>query len=104
MVDGPGAGRPRKLPVVNNFADPLDFLKATWAGEIAPTAGQLRAAVAAMPFVHKKLGEGGKKDQTQKAAEKVSSRFAPVAPPRLVVSNGPADPRRPTSQAPTTST
>jgi len=91
----PGAGRPRKLPVVNNFADPLDFLRATWSGEIAPTAGQLRAAVAAMPYTHKKLGEGGAKDQTQRAAVKVASRFAPAAPPRLVVSNGPTDTRQP---------
>jgi len=43
------------------------------------------------------MGEGGKKDQTQKAAEKVSSRFAPVSPPRLVYSNGPADGRKPAS-------
>lgn len=93
----PGAGRPRKLPVVNNFADPLDFLKATWAGEISPTAMQVRAAVAAMPYTHKKLGEGGKKDQTQRAAEKVASRFAPVSPPRLIYSNGPPDARKPAS-------
>ena len=93
----PGAGRPRKLPVVNNFADPLDFLRATWSGEIAPTAGQLRAAVAAMPYTHKKLGEGGAKDQTQRAAVKVASRFAPVSPPRLIYSNGPPDARKPAS-------
>ena len=93
----PGAGRKRKLPVLNQHIDPLEFLRATWSGEIAPTAGQLRAATAAMPYTHKKLGEGGKKDQTQKAAEKVSSRFAPAAPPRLVVSNDSPDARKPAS-------
>lgn len=90
-----GAGRPRKAPVVNDYSDPLDFLRSTWSGEIAPTAGQLRAAVAAMPFLHKRLGEDGKKDQTQRSAEKVSSRFAPVAPPRLIYSNDSSDGRKP---------
>ena len=92
-----GAGRPRKAPVVNEFATPLDFLRAAWTGQIAPTAGQLRAAVAAMPYTHKKLGEGGKREQTQAAAHKVSGRFAPVSPPRLVVSNDSPDARKPAS-------
>lgn len=89
----PGAGRKRKLPVLNDYPDPLEFLRAVGSGQITPTALQVRAAVAAMPFLHKKLGEGGKKEQTQAAAHKVSGRFAPVSPPRLVVSNGPTDPR-----------
>lgn len=72
----------------------LDFLRAVWAGDLACTAAQLRAAVAALPYVHQRLGEGGKKDQTQRAAAKVASRFVPVSPPRLVVSNGPRDPRQ----------
>ena len=93
----PGAGRKRKAPVPNTHTDPLDFLKATWGGEISPTAAQLRAAVAALPFVHAKLGEGGKKEQTQAAAHKVSGRFAPVSPPRLVISNDSPDARKPAS-------
>lgn len=72
----------------------LDFLRAVWAGDLACTAAQLRAAVAALPYVHQRLGEGGKKDQTRRAAAKVASRFVPVSPPRLVVSNGPPDPRQ----------
>ena len=68
--------------------DPLEFLRAVWAGRQDASPTQIRAAAAALPFLHKKLGEGGKKDQTQKAAEKVASRFAPVAPPRLIASNG----------------
>ena len=67
--------------------DPLEFLRAVWAGRQDASPTQIRAAAAALPFLHKKLGEGGKKDQTQKAAEKVASRFAPVAPPRLIASN-----------------
>ena len=67
--------------------DPLEFLRAVWAGRQDASPTQIRAAAAALPFLHKKLGEGGKKDQTQRAAEKVASRFAPVAPPRLIASN-----------------
>lgn len=68
--------------------DPLEFLRFVWAGRLDASPTQIRAAAAALPFLHKKLGEGGKKDQTQKAAEKVASRFAPVAAPRLISSNG----------------
>ena len=68
--------------------DPLEFLRFVWAGRLDASPTQIRAAAAALPFIHKKLGEGGKKDQTQKAAEKVASRFAPVAAPRLISSNG----------------
>lgn len=67
--------------------DPLEFLRFVWAGRLDASPTQIRAAAAALPFLHKKLGEGGKKDQTQKAAEKVASRFAPVAAPRLISSN-----------------
>ena len=68
--------------------DPLEFLRFVWAGRLDASPTQISAAAAALPFIHKKLGEGGKKDQTQKAAEKVASRFAPVAAPRLISSNG----------------
>lgn len=68
--------------------DPLEFLRAVWSGRQDASPTQIRAAAAALPFLHKKLGEGGKKDQVQKAAEKVASRFAPVAAPKLVASNG----------------
>lgn len=95
----PGAGRPRKLPVPvppeaegaqvgekpRGFSDPLEFLRAVWKGEIDANPTQVRAASAALPFVHQKLGEGGKKDAAKAAAEKVSAtRFTPTSPPRLV--------------------
>lgn len=68
--------------------DPLEFLRFVWAGRLDASPTQIRAAAAALPFLHKKLGEGGKKDQAQKSAEKATSRFAPVAAPRLITSNG----------------
>jgi phage terminase small subunit len=46
------------------------------------------AAKALMPFVHKKLGEGGKKEQKDEAAKKVAGRFSAGAPPKLVAAGG----------------
>jgi phage terminase small subunit len=46
------------------------------------------AAKALMPFLHKKLGEGGKKEQQGEAAKAVASRFAAAAPPKLAAANG----------------
>jgi phage terminase small subunit len=93
----PPAVNPASTPIVPAMTaeeanacrnDPLEFLRFVWAGRLDASPTQIRAAAAALPFLHKKLGEGGKKDQTQKAAEKVASRFAPVAAPRLISSNG----------------
>ena len=75
-------------PSVSSHSDPLDFLRAVWRGELDASATQVRAAASALPFIHKKLGEGGKKEQRQDAAEKVASRFAPAAPPRLAAAGG----------------
>lgn len=53
-----GAGRKPKQPAVNGHGDPLDFLQAVWTGEVEATVAQVRAATAALPFKHRKLGEG----------------------------------------------
>ena len=46
-----------------------------------------RLAVAAAPYCHPKMGEGGKKDEkARKAKEVLGGKFAPAAPPRLVSS------------------
>ncbi|SMP71894.1 hypothetical protein SAMN06295970_11785 [Noviherbaspirillum suwonense] len=87
----PGAGRkpkPKQEAAVTGYSDPLDFLRAVWKGEVEATAAQVRAAQAALPFIHQKLGEGGKKEQREDAAKKVASRFAPAAPPKLVAAGG----------------
>ncbi len=69
------------------FADPKDFL--AWVMNNPTADGKVRvsAAVALMPYTHKKVGEQGKKEQKQEAAGKVASKFAASAPPKLVVSN-----------------
>jgi phage terminase small subunit len=74
--------------VVTSYSDPLDFLRAVWKGEVEATAAQVRAAQAALPFIHQKLSEGGKKEQTVEAAKKVAGRFAAAAPPKLVAAGG----------------
>lgn len=85
----PGAGRKKKEPPINPHNDPLEFLKAVWMGEVEATVAQVRAATAALPFKHRKLGEGGKKEdaeERQKAA--ASGRFGRRQPPKLVAAGG----------------
>lgn len=68
--------------------DPRAFLKAAMNNPALDPRQRIDAAKALMPFEHQKLGEGGKKDQKQEAAKKVSSRFARSAPPKLVAAGG----------------
>lgn len=79
----PGAGRkpaePKKLdipvPVGDTLAhkDPKVFLLALMNDLEADVKLRADAAKALMPFMHTKLGEGGKKDAKQAAAEKAST-------------------------------
>lgn len=47
-----------------------------------------RMAVAAAPYLHPKIAEGGKKEQKNSAAKTAGAgKFAPSAPPKLVVNN-----------------
>lgn len=91
----PGAGR--KKNVENEGAEytpdttgatPLEVLQKMMNDPEVPIVQRIKAAAAAAPYLHQKLGEGGKKDQQQDAAKKVASRFAPSAPPKLVAAGG----------------
>lgn len=74
---------------LTGYTDPLAFLQAVWTGEVEANNGQIRAAQAALPFTHQKLGEGGKKDAQKDAAKKAGGgRFASAAPPKLVAAGG----------------
>lgn len=88
QAHGGALKRQKAEPAVTGVDDPLEFLRQVWRGDIEATATQVRAAASALPFVHKKQGEGGKKEQKQDAAAKVASRFAAAAPPRLVANGG----------------
>ena len=72
----PGAGRKKKEPAVNPHADPLDFLKAVWTGEVEATVAQVRAATAALPFKHKKLGASDKPGPGKPDGEVPTGRYA----------------------------
>jgi phage terminase small subunit len=70
------------------YSDPKDFLMAMMNDIESDPKLRQDAAKALMPFIHQKLGEGGKKEGQQKAAEKAASKFIQAAPPKLVVANG----------------
>ena len=86
----PGAGRKPKAvaPVaIDASPDPQKFLLDLMNDSAADPRMRLDAAKALMPFMHGKPGTG-EKDERQAAAKKVSTgKFAPAAPPRLVVNN-----------------
>lgn len=89
-----GAGRkpaPKRPPAVLDVPagqDPLEFLLSVMNSAETDPRLRVRAAVAAAQYVHPKRGEGGKKEQAEKAAgDAASGKFKPSAPPRLVVNN-----------------
>ena len=89
--DRPGAGRPKKdAPVieVKSSDDPKAFLLSIMNDQDVDARLRIDAAKCLMPFVHMKLGEGGKKEQKQDAAKSVASRFAAAQPPKLVAAGG----------------
>ena len=70
-------------------SDPKHFLLAAMNDGKLDDKLRIDAAKALMPFVHSKLGEGGKKDQRQDAAKKAAGgKFAAAAPPKLVAAGG----------------
>lgn len=62
---------------MNPYVDPLDFLQAVWTGQVEATVAQVRAATAAMPFKHKKLGASDKPGGDKPEGDAPPSRFAP---------------------------
>lgn len=68
--------------------DPLEFLRQVWQGQINANAGQIKAAQAALPFVHKKLGATGKTDEDEAKKKAAAARFARRAPPQLAAVGG----------------
>jgi phage terminase small subunit len=64
-----------------HYSDPKAFLRAVMNEPKCDIKYRVDAAKNLMPFEHKKLGEGGKKEQQGEEAKKVASRFAPAPPP-----------------------
>jgi phage terminase small subunit len=69
-------------------SDPLAYMLKVMNDPTVDAMRRDRMAVAAAPYVHSKSGELGKKVKTQQAAKAAGTgKFAPSAPPKLVVSN-----------------
>ncbi|MCY1294125.1 hypothetical protein D9M70_434070 [compost metagenome] len=82
----PGSGKDNPPPGVDLggqfFEDPKELLRHAMNDRRLDPKTRIQAAVALLPFEHQKLGEGGKKQQQEKAAEDVvTGRFKPAAPP-----------------------
>lgn len=80
--------KPFDLASALSHADPKAFLLAAMNDLNLDPKLRIDAAKAVMPFMHSKLGEGGKKEQREAEAKKVASRFASAAPPKLVAAGG----------------
>nr|WP_244206542.1 terminase small subunit [Caballeronia pedi] len=75
------------LNAMTRFSDPKAFLLAAMNDGRTEPRLRVTAAQVLMPFMHQKLGEGGKKDAKTQAAEKAASKFASLAAPKLIVNN-----------------
>lgn len=65
---------------------PLEYMLLVMNSDEVDDGRRDRMAVAAAPFVHTKMGEGGKKDQKQEAAKTAGKgKFASAAPPLRAV-------------------
>lgn len=88
-VEPPSKPAPKfDLAAALQHSDPKVFLVAAMNDLDLDPRQRIDAAKALMPFMHQKLGEGGKKEQKDEAAKKVASRFAPATPPKLVATGG----------------
>ena len=89
-----GAGRPpgpAKLPQklrVKRTNDPLKFLLGVMSAQEVDIRLRVRAAVSAAQYCHAKRGEGGKKEEQERAAKTAAAgKFAPAPRPKLIVDN-----------------
>lgn len=82
-------GPPKKPVLLGAKGDePLEFLLNVMKDPKAPAELRVRAAVSAAQYVHTRTKDGGKNVvKTEKAKAAASGKFAPGAPPKLVVDN-----------------
>lgn len=73
------------LDSILTFSDPKQFLLAAMNDQNTEQKLRVDAAKALMPFMHQRLGEGGKKDAKAEAAKKAASKFGALAPPLKLV-------------------
>ena len=82
------APMPFDIARVLQFSDPKAFLLAAMNDPLKEDKLRIDAAKALMPFVHQKMGEGGKKNAKDEAAKKAASKFGPLQPPLRLVNKG----------------
>ena len=83
--------RSKAVPVEVEPCDMLSLLQRIALGQVEASAGQIRAAIAAVQYTHVKKGDGGKKDEkADKAKQASAGKFAAAAPPRLAAAGGKA--------------
>jgi len=85
LPTGPGPSDTIDIPAT---ADPIEFLTTVMNEPTADLRYRMDAAKAMLPFKHKKLGEGGKKEQAGEKAKGVAGRFGQAAAPRLAAAGG----------------
>ena len=78
-----------RVPLKAKAEDPVEFLLEVMRDPDADPKLRVRAAVSAAQYRHSKKGDTGKREEQAKAAKRAGDgRFAPPAPPKLVVNNG----------------
>ena len=75
-------------PVPQDDKDMLTFLQDVALGRTDASNIQVRAAIAAVQYTNRKMGDSGKKEERDEKARKVAARFAPAAPPKLAAVGG----------------
>lgn len=66
------------------FDDPLVMLRHAMNEQTLDPKTRIQAATALLPYTHQKLGESGKKEKADEAAQgAVTGRFKPATPPQL---------------------
>lgn len=82
----PGAGRKAAPTAPNHAADPLAFLLAVMRGELAPSARQMAAAIAAARYMHPPAGAAGKATERAEATKRaLTGKFRPALAPVMLL-------------------
>jgi len=61
------------IQAAKNLADPLEFLESVYSDPVEDMALRVRAAQAALPYIHGKVAEKGKKETKQEKAKEGAS-------------------------------
>lgn len=79
-------GEPCSSDLENVERSPLDYMLAVMNDTTADPSRRDRMAIAAAPFVHGKVPDGGKKDVAKDAArEAAGGKFKAAEPPKLAL-------------------